>query len=54
MNYQVTVQDQVFKTFKSENGYNIGEIYQEVQAAIQAGTLTVDSSKPLGFSVTKA
>lgn len=54
MNYQVTVQDTVFKTFKSENGYSLADIYKEVQAAIAAGTLTVDGSKPLGFSVTKS
>lgn len=53
MQYQVKVQDQVFKTFNSENGYSLSEVYQEVQAAIQSGSLTVDGSQPLGLSVTR-
>ena len=49
--YDVYVQDKLFKTFESDHGYSIRELTVEIEAAINDGSLVVDTTKPVGIRV---
>jgi hypothetical protein len=51
MQFLIYVQDVLYKTVTTDDGYNLAEIFREVNQDIDQGILTVDSSKDLKIEV---
>lgn len=51
MTYDIMVQDKLYRTFTSTNGYQFQEVAKEVSAAIADGSLIIDPTKDVGIVV---
>ena len=51
MQYDIFVQDKLFKTITTDGGYNLRSVAVEIEDAIASGDLVVDRTKPVGIRV---